>query len=118
MCRKCAWRWWTFAGQLCRQHQRLAKAADAVRGRVASQIGEPGAPAPRRYPGVGATAASRARRAAAPGIDIPAGRAARRGSAAWTGCACAIRRVAQRDDQDIEPALLESEDLLGDKSLG
>jgi hypothetical protein len=31
---------------------------------------------------------------------------------------CAIRRVAQRDDYDIEPASLESKDLLSDKSLG
>ena len=30
----------------------------------------------------------------------------------------AIGRVAQRDDQDIEPAPLESEDLLGNESLG
>jgi len=31
---------------------------------------------------------------------------------------CAIRRMAQRDDQDIEPALFEGEDLLSNESLG
>ena len=30
----------------------------------------------------------------------------------------AIGRTAQRDDQDFEPALFESKDLLSNKSLG
>ena len=103
--------------QLGRQNQRLAEAADAVWRRVAAEIGEPGAPrgpvagqAPRLAP-------------AAPNPQRLLVEVFRQVQKLGPNLAVyrmrgLVGRMAQRNDQDVEPALFEREDLLCDEGLG
>ena len=102
--------------QLRGQHQRLAEAADAVRRRVAHQIGEPGAP--RR--GIAGQAPRDAPAAQYPQrllVEIFGQVQTLRPDLAVHRVDRLVGRVAQRDDLDVEPALFERRDLLGDKGL-
>ena len=103
--------------ELRRQYHSLAETADTVGGRVASQIGEP-SPQREAIPGASTRAPPAAPETARLLIEIFRKIEQRGTDQLVDRVTCAIGRVAQRDDQDIEPALLESEDLLGDKSLG
>src|SRR5712671_2370969 len=103
--------------QFRRQHQCLAKAADAVWGRVAAKIGEPCSPRPAIS---GASARTPPAIPNATWLLIEVFRKVEQSGSDqavdWMGCA--IGRVAQRDDQDVEPTSLQGKNLLGDKGFG
>jgi hypothetical protein len=91
--------------QFRRQHQCLAKTADAVWGRVPAKIGEPCSPRPTIS---GASARTPPAIPNATWFLIEVFRKIQQSgsdqSVDWMGCA--IGRVAQRHDQDIEPTSL------------
>jgi hypothetical protein len=102
--------------QPCREHQRLAEAADAVRRRIAPQIPQPdcaGLPVA-RFPSDRQPGAQYAQRLAQQvlrqvthrGADLVVDRMPAR-----------VGRLAQRDDDDVQAAALERGDLLGDERL-
>ncbi len=102
--------------QLGGQHQRLAEAPNPVRGRIAAQIGEPSAaraaiarPAPQPEP----SAPDPARLAVEIFRQIEHSGA----DPAMDRMNCMVGRPAQRDDQDLEPALLQAENFLRDEGF-
>ena len=102
--------------QLGRQRQRLAEAADAVRGRIASEIGEPGRPCR------GVSRLSARAQPAAPNPDefpmqIFGEVEQRRTDLAVDGMGRAIRGMTKRNDQDLEPEPLQSQNLLSDEGF-
>src|SRR5947209_4823060 len=103
--------------QLGRQHQCLAEAADAVRGGIAPQVREPGSQ--RR-----AVSGQLARlQPAAPNsnqfvMQVFGKIEQRRSDLPMDRMDCSVRRMTQRNDQDLEPEALQSQNLLSDKGLG
>jgi hypothetical protein len=102
--------------ELVRQDQRLAEAADAVRRRVADEVAQELSPrravageAPRRAPGGKAS----------PGLAQQVfGEVEDRGAdLAVDRVDGAVGRMAQRDEAQVEPELLEAADLLGDEGF-
>src|SRR5262249_32725106 len=105
------------ARELARQHHCLAKAADAVRRRIAPKVAQELLPcgavageAPRGEP------TPEAAQRFAPEIF----RQVEHGGAglAMNRVDRAVGRTAKRDDAEVEAALLESADLLGNEGLG
>ncbi len=88
--------------QLSCQHQCLAEAADAVRGRIASQVGEPG----RQRHGVSGQSARLPPAAPNPAnfpMQVFREIEQRRSDLAMDRMGRAIRGMTQRNDQDLEP---------------
>ena len=102
--------------QLCRQHQGLAEAADAVRRRIASQVGKPGGP--RR--GVSGQSARMQPAAPNPGqfpMQVFWEIEQRRTDLAMDRMGRAVSGMTQRNDQDLEPEALQSQNLLSDEGF-
>ena len=102
--------------QLGRQHQCLAEAADAVRGRIAFQVGEPGS----QRRGVSGQSARLQPAAPNPGqfpMQVFGKIEQRRTDLAMDRMDRAVRGMTQRNDQDVEPEALQSQNLLSDEGF-
>jgi hypothetical protein len=106
-------------GQLGREHAGLAEAPDAVRRRVAQEVGEPGAEAREVAPGSPAQRLSMTPQNAAGGVPEILRKIEDRGpDRAVRGVDEGVGRAAQGGDDQTDAAPLEGEELLGYERLG
>ena len=102
--------------QLGCQHQCLAEAADAIRSRFAFQVGKPGA----QRRGVSGQSARLQPAAPNPGqfpMQVFGEIEQRRADLAMDRMDRSVRGMTQRNDQDLEPAALEGQNLLSDEGF-